>query len=83
MRFDRRLARAQDELRKKGIGRQPPVMRGALEVHCTGGLSHMKGEVCLEHEDCVLHSTPLLAPIRRQIIFAWQEGMTSLDMLIG
>ena len=52
-------------------------------MHCTGGLSYMKGEVCLEHEDCVYHPTPVLGRIRRQLIVDWHEGMTSLDTLIG
>ena len=51
MRLMRRLAKAQDDLRKKGIGKEPP--RGSYESHCPGGLSHgIKGEPCSEHEDC-------------------------------
>ena len=84
MRLTRRLTRAQEQLRQQGIGREPARMRGALEVHCVGGLLHeIEGERCDEHEDCVFHSTPILAAMRRQVIFAWQEGMTPLSLLIG
>ena len=75
-----RLARVQEQLRDRGIGQAPPVMRGALEMHCPGGLSHVEGQVCSEHEDCVFQSTPMMAPIRRQIIIAWHEGMKNLDI---
>ncbi len=77
-----RLAKVEAAMKEKGIG-EPPVMHGAIEVHCTGGRGRVEGELCLEHEDCVFHSTPILGRIRRQIIFDWFEGMTSLDTFIG
>ena len=74
MRLMRRLAKAQDDLKKKGIGKEPP--RGSYESHCPGGLSHgIKGEPCSEHEDCVFQSTPVHSSIRRQVIINWYEGM--------
>jgi hypothetical protein len=53
-------------------------MLGSLEVHSIGGLGHVEGQPCEEHEACVFEATPLPGPIRRMVIGRWDDGMTKL-----
>lgn len=76
-----RLAKVESAL--ESIAPRPPVMRGALELHCPGGLGRIEGMVCDEHEACVFTSSPIMGSIIRQYIFAWHEGMLPLDEMIG
>jgi len=77
-----RLAKVESELERQRLIKSP-VMRGAIEMHCTGGFGRLEGTACDEHEACVFSSTPIIGAITRQYIFAWQEGMPPLDKLIG
>jgi hypothetical protein len=55
----------------------PRVYTGAFEVHCVGGLGHLEGAVCNEHEGCVFDSKPVMNDLRRLIVLDWHEGMES------
>ena len=51
-------------------------MRGSIEVHCVGGWPQLgAGQECHEHERCAFRATPISGPLRRMVIFDWQEGM--------
>ncbi len=82
MNVGRRLANLEAELERRHRIRSP-VMRGALELHCPGGLGHIEGMACEEHEACAYTSSPIMGSIIRQYIFAWHEGMPPLDEMIG
>jgi len=60
--------------------RRRPVrqMLGLREVHCIGGWSHIEGQRCEEHEQCVFEARPLPGALRRIIMYEWQEGITHL-----
>ena len=77
-----RLAKVEAELERQRLMKSP-VLRGALEVNCTGGLGRIEGIECKEHEACVFHSTPIMGSIRRQYLFDWYEGMRPLSEMIG
>ena len=53
-------------------------MLGSHEVHCIGGWTHIEGQRCEEHEQCVFEARPLPGALRRIIMFDWQEGITHL-----
>ena len=55
----------------------PSEMRGTIEMHCIGGLGHVEGERCLEHENCVYRRMPILGRVVRQYLFSWHEGMAN------
>ena len=74
-----RLAKAEEELERRRLI-QSPVMRGAWETHCQGGLGRVEGEPCQEHQDCVFKTEPMTAPIRRIVLVNWHEGITTLGL---
>ena len=43
---------------REGAPPQQKMLR-SHEVHCAGGLGHIEGHRCEEHEDCVFRSVPL------------------------
>ncbi len=73
-----RVTKLEEELERRRL--KSPVMRGAWERHCPGGLGRIEGEPCKEHQDCVFKAEPITAPIRRMVIVNWYEGMTSLGL---